>query len=63
MTLYLTTLILSLMLLFIADTTVTFSPWSISCGRPWMVLWGVVVLVVWIGVVVGREIKSKKEKV
>jgi len=36
MKLYLSTLDLFLMLAFIADTKITFSPFSISFARPWL---------------------------
>jgi len=36
MKLYLSTLALTLMLAFIADTKITFSPLSISFARPWL---------------------------
>jgi uncharacterized membrane protein len=35
---YLSTLALTLMLLFIADTRITLWPFSISFARPWLVL-------------------------
>lgn len=38
MKLYLSTLALTLMLLYLADTTITFRPFSISFGRGWLVL-------------------------
>lgn len=36
MKLYLSTLALTLMLAFIADTTITWRPFSISFARPWL---------------------------
>jgi hypothetical protein len=44
MTLYLSTLALTLMLAFIADTTITLSPFSISFARPWLAL-GIILIV------------------
>lgn len=38
MKLYLSTLALSLLLLYLADTTITWRPFSISFGRGWLVL-------------------------
>jgi uncharacterized membrane protein len=38
MKLYLSTLTLTLLLLFLADTTITWRPFSISFGRGWLVL-------------------------
>lgn len=38
MKLYLSTLALSLLLLFLADTTITWRPFSVSFGRGWLVL-------------------------
>lgn len=38
MKIYLTTLALSLILLFLADTTITFRPFSITFGRGWQAL-------------------------
>jgi hypothetical protein len=55
MTLYLSTLFLTLMLAFIADTTITLSPFSISCQRPWVA----VLIVLIMGLVVVREVRKK----
>lgn len=38
MKIYLSTLALSLLLIFLADTTITWRPFSISFGRGWLVL-------------------------
>jgi len=38
MKLYLSTLALTIMLAFIADTKITFSPFSISFARPWLAI-------------------------
>lgn len=44
MKLYLSTLALCLILLFIADTRITFFPFSISFGRGWLVLGMILIL-------------------
>jgi hypothetical protein len=55
MTLHLSTLFLTLMLAFIADTTITICPFSISCQRPWVAL-GIVLVM---GLVVVRDVRKK----
>jgi hypothetical protein len=55
MTLYLSTLALTLILAFIADTTITLSPFSITIARPW----AAVVVVLVMGLVVVREVRKK----
>jgi hypothetical protein len=62
MTLYLTTLILTLSLAFIADTTITICPFSITFARPLLAA-GIILVM---GLVVVRAIKKEskiKEKV
>lgn len=44
MKLYLSTLALTLLLLYLADTTITFRPFSISFGRGWLVLGMILIL-------------------
>lgn len=44
MKLYLTTLALTLLLLYLADTTITWRPFSISFGRGWMVLGAILII-------------------
>ena len=68
MKLYLTTLALSLLLLYLADTTITFRPFSISFGRGWLVL-GCILIALgatviyyqgrWDGLKRGAEIKKE----
>lgn len=68
MKLYLTTLVLSLMLLYLADTTITWRPFSISFGRGWLVL-GMILISIgatmiyyqgrWDGLKRGAEIKKE----
>jgi hypothetical protein len=55
MTLYLSILALTLMLAFIADTTITICPFSISVARPWVAM----VIVVVMGLFVVREVRKK----
>lgn len=50
MKLYLTTLALSLILLFLADITITWRPFSISFGRGWLVL-GIILISLGIGII------------
>lgn len=50
MKLYLTTLALSLILLFLADTTITWRPFSVSFGRGWLVL-GMILIGLGVGMV------------
>lgn len=59
MKLYLTTLALSLLLLYLADTTITWRPFSISFGRGWLVLAGALMIIGWIWWVVVRTIKKE----
>lgn len=71
MKLYLSTLALTLMLAFIADTTITWRPFSISFGRGWLVL-GIIFIMCgcmclkaqWYadGLKKGKEIKQEKIK-
>lgn len=68
MKIYLTTLALSLLLLYLADTRITFSPFSISFGRGWLVL-GYILIAIggtmiyyqgrWDGLKCGAEIKQE----
>lgn len=68
MKLYLTTLALTLILLFLADTTITWRPFSISFGRGWLVL-GYILIAIggsmiyyqgrWNGLKRGAEIKKE----
>ena len=55
MKLYLSTLALTLMLSFIADIRISFSPFSISFARPWLAV-GIILIM---GVVVVREVKEE----
>jgi hypothetical protein len=50
MKIYLTTLAISLILLYLADTTITWRPFSISFGRGWLVL-GMILIAVGVGMV------------
>lgn len=50
MKLYLSTLALTLILAFLADTRITFSPFSISFGRGWLVL-GMILIALGAGIV------------
>lgn len=68
MKLYLTILALTLLLLYLADTTITFRPFSISFGRGWLVL-GMILISIggtmiyyqgrWDGLKRGVEIKKE----
>lgn len=68
MKLYLSTLALTLLLLYLADTTITWRPFSISFGRGWMVL-GMILISIgatmiyyqgrWDGLKRGAEIKQE----
>lgn len=68
MKLYLTTLALTLILLYLADTTITFRPFSITFGRGWLVL-GYILIAIggtmiyyqgrWDGLKRGAEIKKE----
>ncbi len=68
MKLYLYTLALSLLLLYLADTTITWRPFSISFGRGWLVL-GMILIALgagmvyyqgrWNGLKRGAEIKQE----
>ena len=68
MKLYLSALALTLMLLYLADTTITFRPFSISFGRGWLVL-GCILIAIgstmiyyqgrWNGLKRGAEIKKE----
>lgn len=50
MKLYLTTLALTLILAYLADTTITWRPFSISFGRGWLVL-GMILIALGVGMV------------
>ena len=50
MKIYLSTLALSLILLFLADTTITWRPFSISFGRGWWAL-GMILIALGVGMV------------
>lgn len=50
MKLYLSTLALTLILAFLADTRITFSPFSITFGRGWLVL-GMILIALGAGIV------------
>lgn len=68
MKLYLTTLALTLVLLYLADTTITWRPFSITFGRGWLVL-GYILIAIggtmiyyqgrWDGLKRGAEIKKE----
>lgn len=57
MKIYLSTLALTLVLLYLADTTITWRPFSITLGRGWLA--GGIELV-WIGLIVVITIKKHK---
>lgn len=68
MKLYLTTLALSLVLLYLADTTITWRPFNVTFGRGWLVL-GYILIAIggsiiyyqgrWDGLKRGAEIKKE----
>lgn len=50
MKLYIYTLALTLMLTFLADTRITFAPFSISFGRGWLVM-GIILISLGVGII------------
>lgn len=50
MKLYLSTLALTLLLAYLADTTITWRPFSISFGRGWLVL-GIILISLGVGMI------------